>query len=310
MNTDLRSEVFQQAFRAVKQQLPHGSRIQVSQPELHHIYEIYVPQILYLHAHSLWPQPRIPLPFDFAEAVKDCGTFMWHNRQHAEGEKALQTAKEILKELQFTETDPVYGDIDGTLGVMADMTGISRRGDSIYLRNNVARIREREYASIPPDKRTIEDTIRLYNAKADYALLLLLDEKAEEAIAVMEDCQRQYTQWGSEDQFPFEFAKYYNHSGLAFMQLGETARGVEFSKRACELQVAHGGPNAPLSLMYYFVLGNQYYMNNEIENSLQLNRRILENRRQVCGQVNPSTLESFSFTGSLLFFSGQAEEAR
>lgn len=125
------------------------------------------------------------------------------------------------------QMDPLYGDIDGTLGVMCDLTGVSRRAESRELRTNVVTIREKEYASISAETRTREDDIQLYNAKADYACYLLQDERASEALAIMEGCLQQYQSWGSEQEFPFEYAKYYNHAGIALMQLGRTSEGVD-----------------------------------------------------------------------------------
>lgn len=301
--------VFQQSFDAVEQQMPEESRIQVSQPEHHGRYEMYVPQILSLHAHSLWPHPPISLPLAFARRVKDCGTFMWHNRQHIEGEKALKTAKDILSQLNFEDMDPIYGDINGTLGTMLDMIGVTRRAESKRLKQHVIKVRERERASTPSERRTREDEIRLYNAYAS-AIFYQLDEDAAGVIQTMKECHEHYSLWGTEEEYPFEYAKYYNHTGLAYMHLGDTEKGIWFSKRACELQVAHGGSNAPMSLLYYFVLGNQYYMHGDIRASLDLNERILENRRQVCGATNPATLESYSMTGALLLLDHQAKKAK
>ncbi|KAK7735795.1 hypothetical protein SLS63_003753 [Diaporthe eres] len=231
------------------------------------------------------------------------------DEQHIEGEKALKTAKDILSQLNFEDMDPIYGDINGTLGTMLDMIGVTRRAESKRLKQHVIKVRERERASTPSERRTREDEIRLYNAYAS-AIFYQLDEDAAGVIQTMKECHEHYSLWGTEEEYPFEYAKYYNHTGLAYMHLGDTEKGIWFSKRACELQVAHGGSNAPMSLLYYFVLGNQYYMHGDIRASLDLNERILENRRQVCGATNPATLESYSMTGALLLLDHQAKKAK
>ncbi|KAI1778940.1 hypothetical protein F4818DRAFT_437743 [Hypoxylon cercidicola] len=122
--------------------------------------------------------------------------------------------------------------------------------------------------------------IRFYNSKSSLAVFVLQEEKAEEAIALMEECLKAYKSWGSEDQFPFEYSKYYNTT-VAFMQLGCFEEALAFSKRACELQVAHSGPNGHTSLAFYFMLGNIYYMKGDINSALELNIRVLENRRKI-----------------------------
>lgn len=280
------------------------------QPELTSLYETYLPQILCLYSHSLWPEPHIPLTVGFAKLVANYGVFMWHNRQVFEGEKVLRTARDILEAHGSTDTNPVIGDIDSTLSYFADTIGISRRKDSIRWRESAVKARETEYASIPPESRTINDHIRFYNSKTSLACCYLQDEKAEEGITLMEECLEAYRSWGTEEQYPFEYSKYYNYIAMAFMQLGRTAKGVEFSKRACELQVAHSGPHGRMSLSHYFILGNHYCMHGDIKSALEINIRVLQNRRRVCGESNMETLESYSMTGALYFLNHQPEKAR
>ncbi|KAI0965360.1 hypothetical protein F4678DRAFT_485319 [Xylaria arbuscula] len=308
-----RKRVFDQAFNAVKQQLPEPSRIRAPQPEASGRYQTYIPHILSVHGHSVWPEPPVDLPVDFAKTIAECGTFMWHNRQFLDGEKALLASKDILRSHNYDSMDPLYGDINSTLASMYDLIGVSRRKESSQLRASAFEIRAKEWAAIPSLSRTTDDHIRFIASKSSMAgHLLHADDaaKSEESLALMEVCLEAYKLWGTEQEVPFEYAKYYLGTAVALAQLGRIREGIERAEHSCQLMIAHSGPFGHLTLMHHFTLGNLYYLSGNTGRALIINEEVLDNRRKVSGETSMETLESYSMTGYLYFRAGRLADAK
>ena len=306
-----RQKAFAQAFALVRGQMPEASRIQASQPDVWHKYEAYVPQISSLRTHSLWPDPKLKLPADFGQVLIDIGTYLWHQGLLFDGKAALETAEQVLVELPLDEMDPLFSDIDDVMGIIDDFTGISCRADSLRRRRRALKIRKHRHALIAEEDLSRIDSIRLYNAEANLGCAYLQAEMFEEAERIFESCLVQYKTWTLvEKDIPFEYAKYYNHMAFVRTFQGQHVEAIKFARRACDLQLLHGGPNAPLVQYNRFNLGNQLFHAGEYEESLKVNEECLRDRIRVCGKDNLLTLESYSQTGALLHRLGRLDEAR
>ena len=306
-----RKTVFHQAFALIQPQLPPPSKSEISDPKLFHRYSKYVPQVISLMTHSLWPQPSLKLSLDFAQVLADIGIFMWNVGLLKDGMAALETAEDVVKDLNLDRESPLMSDIDVPLGIMCDFIGVSRRKEALFRRERALDIRARVYGAIPRNDRTVMDRIRLFNVDADMGCAFLQQERFGEAMKKFELCLAQYKSWESvEENLPFEYSKYYNHSAFVHASQGRHMEAVTSSRRACYLLQLHSGPNSPLVLLYRFVLGNHLYHAAELSESLKLNEDVLQARRNICGETNPYTQESYSFTGMLLGLCDRLEEAR
>ena len=140
---------------------------------------------------------------------------------------------------------------------------------------------------------------------------LLQQERFGEAIKKFDTCLLQYKSWEPiPEKLPFEYSKYYNHSAFVLTSQGRHDEAIAFSSRACELLELHSGPTSPLLLLYRFILANHIYHASDFFKSLKVNEEVLKARRQICGETNPYTQESYSFTGMLLGLCNQHKEAR
>jgi tetratricopeptide (TPR) repeat protein len=305
-----RERVFTQSFEATRQQLPEASEIQVPQPEFRGKFQRYIPQLLSVHQHSLWPEPHITLSFEFAKVVANCGHFMWHNSQQDDAALALETAKNVLIELGYDKDHPLFGDIDAVLAIIFESIGVSKREEAEECRLNQRRIRKLEYEAIPADLRTRNDEIRLFNAETDWVVHLLQCERFEEVEPIAERCIQKYQSLGTEKEIPYEYAKYHLHISFVHRFRGQHDLAVEHAAKAYTLIAEHGGPSDPVTLSWYYSLANAYYFAGDIKTALRLNQRILENRKQVLGEQNAATLESYCMTGALLSEDNQPAEAK
>ena len=306
-----RKAAFRQAFALIYPQLPLPSKIEISEPKAFDRYAKYVPQVISLRTHSLWPLPPLKLSLEFAQVMANIGIFMWNVGLLKDGMAALETAEDVLKDVNHDRDDPLMSDIDLPLGIIYDFVGVSRRKEALYRRKRALDIRSRAYDAIPRNDRTITDKIRLFNAEADLGCALLQQERFSEAMKKFEHCLVQYKSWEPvEEKLPFEYSKYYNHSAFGQASQGRFFEAVALSRRACHLLQLHSGPSSPLVLLYRFVLGNHLYHAADLTESLRLNEEVLQARRDICGEANPYTQESYSFTGMLLSLCNRHEEAR
>jgi len=137
----------------------------------------------------------------------------------------LRTAETILVHEGLPEDHVLFNDIDDILGVICDHSGALCRSEALRRRLRAVKIRSKIFASTPPAKTTLQDKLNLYNAHANLACTYNHDENFDEANRIMEDCLEQYRSWGTEDELPFEYSKYYHHSAIAVMAQGRVRWG-------------------------------------------------------------------------------------
>lgn len=305
-----RNIVFDRAFELIRPQLPPASKIEISEPGVFHKYSKYVPQVISLRTHSLWPQPPLKLSLEFARVLANIGIYMWNVGLLKDGIAALETAEDVLKDLGH-DKDDLMSEIDIPLGIIFDFVGVSQRKRALSRRERALAIRTRTFETIPKNDRTITDKIRLFNVEADTGCALLQQERFGEAMKKFESCLLQYKSWEPiPEKLPFEYSKYYNHSAFVLTSRGQYDEAIASSSRACELLELHSGPTSPLVLLYRFVLGNHLFHASDLFKSLKLNEEVLQTRRDICGETNSYTQESYSFTGMLLGLCKQHKKAR
>ena len=306
---DHRWEVYHQAFVLLRRGMPMSSPIQVPEPEKWPQFERYTPQILNLRTHCLWPEPPVDLPVDFAHILSDMGTYMWHAGLVPDGSEALETVEHILDERGVREIDPLRGDILGNLGILSGFAGVSQRKRGMERRLEALKIRKEVYDDIPKKKITQEDRTRLYIAESDVAVGYIQEEEFEKVEEIMKRCLTQYETWDTEDNIPYEYAKYYYTMSLVRASQGSIRQALEFSRHGVRLVTKSAGEEHTVTQLWKFSLGNLLFHSGDLAESLRINEEVLSVRRRTCGEFNAFTLESYSTCGALLFQQGKADRA-
>ena len=194
-----RRNVFHQALRLVRDVLPADSTFIVPSSEEWPEFQKYGPHILSLRAHSLWPDPSIELPVNFAQVLSDMGTYMWHAGKLPEGQEALETAVNIMDENELEDNQPLRANAYEILGIMSSFEGVSERKHSMDLRYKALEARKLSYDSIPLGKVTKDDEIKRWSVESDVAYGLVQQEDFGPAAEIMERCLKKYQEWGPED---------------------------------------------------------------------------------------------------------------
>jgi len=105
-----------------------------------------------------------------------------------------------------------------------------------------------------------EDEMRLWISKADLAVSYIQDERFDEAGAIMESAVLQYRKWGTEAEYPFEHAKWFNYVAFIRLWQGFPDDALEMARHEIELQTIACGVDGSLTLMKRFFMAHMLYI--------------------------------------------------
>ncbi len=305
-----RWEVFQQAFRLVRDVLPAGSPFIVPSSEKWPRFKKYGPHILSLRAHCLWPDPPIELPVNFAQVLSDMGTYMWHAGKFPEREEALETAVNIMDDNKLEDDHPLRANVYEMLGIMSSFEGVSERRHSMDLRYKALEARKLSYDAIPRSKVTREDEIKRWIVESDLAYGLVQQEDFEPAAEIMERRLKKYHEWGPEDDYPYQYSQYYQILGVCLMAAGKPVESIESITHCADLLVKSSDIMHPMTQLMRFITGYLTWHAGEPQKALDILESVLEARRKIIGEFSQFTLESYSTCARLLADNGNYEKAR
>ena len=200
----------------------------------------------------------------------------------SDGSDALETAEHILDARKVDEADSLPGDIVGSLAALAGFSGVSERQANMERRVQTLRIHREEYESIPAKKITQTDRIRYWNSESDVAYGYLQEEKFDKVEGIMARCLAQYKSWGTLEDIPYEYAKYYYLKSFVRASDGSIEEALDLSKRGVEAVTKSAGKDHPVALLWRFSLANLLFHDGKVAKSLEINERILATRKEVC----------------------------
>lgn len=307
---DNRWEAFNHAFTLIKEGTPTVSPLQIPEPEHWPAFQKYVPQILQLRMHCIWPEPPVELPINFAKILSDMGIYMWQVGILTDGSAALHTAIDILDNHKVSRMDPLRGDIAAILKTLTRWVGVSQIERCIQHGKEELIIRKAEYEGLKMDEKlTRTDEIRRYNAENDYALVLLELEDFETVESMIEECFKQYQLWGTEDEIPFEYHKYFDEIAFVRMSQGKVKEALGHCHHAMNLiqkfvgeeQLGISGLLTHLALLTYH--------SGDVRGALDFNEKALKLRKEHRGDYNHYTLDSYALSGAFMMLCGDYEKA-
>jgi len=247
-----RWKAIQDTLDLLRLKLPDVPQTDNPEPELWAEFAKYVPQVISVRAHCLWPDPPLELPEEFAHILSDMATFMWHAGLMAQGYEALETAEHILDDHNETAKNPLRGNIHEHIGIIASFYGVSQREECMKRRYEAIKARRVWFDTIPKDKVTRDDEIRLWNVESDLAFGMMQEESFDEAEKQIEKCLDQYKKWGTVEEIPFEYLKYHHIISYVRMYQNRSDEAIADCKTAVELGIKCAGDNHPMTQLIRF----------------------------------------------------------
>ena len=308
-----RSDYFRKAFEIVRAMLPKPNPKAVPEADMWPPYAKHGRQLLALRTHCLWPDPPIELPLSFAQILAELGTYMWFSGKFPEGEKALETAENILDDNRARWTDKLRAHIHSMRGIIASFEGVSERARSMEFRKSAYKMRQLgDIGRKPEAKRPREEDMIYWNTHSDAAFGFIQEEDFNSTKNYMDECFKQYQKWEEvEARLPYEYAKYYQLTSFCHMAGQDPVRALEAISNCFELMKEAAGNDHPLVQLIKFCHANLlWHASKEARGeALKMNKAVLEFRRKILGEFSQFTLESYSTCGKLCYDAGEIELA-
>lgn len=298
-------EVFDKTYCLVRKKYPSASPVQNPEPHKWLECKTYLPHVL-----SIWrafkSSDLIKPTLHLAQLFYDAGFHAWERQVNvADGIGYLETAEEIINDLNVDKDDKMRADIHSVLAMSFASHGPRRDADILQRRTEAIRIRRLIYAANSSER---ESDLLFTNSSNDYGLSLLGRFAFEEAGKLFETCYQRYCCWGREDQWPFEYAKYYTNTASVRMWQGNYQDAIKLGHRGVELfEKAVGDTwNALLSK---FVLAYILLQSGELQAALDLHLQVFGARKTTCGKYDFTTVLSSYAVGATYHHLGDLSAA-
>lgn len=291
-------KAFQQAFQILRRATPSASPIQVPTPELWVKFERTLPHLISFQAAVASVNVRGTLAY--ARLLSDAGMNMWERGLSADGLRLLEAAEKHLKELNSKE-ELLMASINVIIVLLIWDHGISRRNESLDRIKNALTIRQNhQNNTLRPDSSEIPrtDDILLHNAWSDYAVTQLQFHKVSEAEPIFERCFEKYKIWGTEDEIPYEYAKYHHHKAFCNLYRGKMDEAIAQARKGLSLMQQATAHDSSLSYRFQFDLACILFQTEDIGSALILHEEVLE-KRLSWSKYSFLTLQSYYAVGSL-----------
>ena len=246
--------------------------------------------------------PNINGSLRFAELLADVGGInMYDHGLVKDARTLLRTALQTLEDLGHPTNTRVWGDIIIMLGLFTDIQGITQRAEGMNLRRRSVETRENWFGQIPVSQIDRDDEVLLHNAYADLACSFQQLNRFDDVTAYCEICLKQYRTWGAEEEYPYEYAKYYHHMAFVLVYQKDTGKAIDYAKRAADL-MALGSPRSQIATVFRFDWAIILFQHGEKDRSIKEHKAILNKRINECGRFNLLTLQSRLTLGIMYFY--------
>ena len=298
-------EIFDQALTLVRKVFPDSSAIQVPEPQKWREHQRLLPHVVSLQTAFNEAQEAVQGSKIFARLLSDAGMNQWEQGFTRDGLLLLKTAEQVLDAISYKKNGTMRADINVVVALMYDNTGISTRAESLRRREQTLNIRTQRIGNLKEVSQT--EAILLYNAQMDYVVSLLQYNRYREAEPILERCLERYHEWGTPEEIPFEYAKYYHNMSFVRMYQQRWEEAIRVGKLGVRYMRMSG--NEALTLRFEFDLACITLQSGLADSALELHKQVLEQRIIVCGKTNENTLASYYALGTLHEMRAEFEEA-
>lgn len=310
-NPKTRDDIFNHAFSIVRRASPHASRRQIPDPTFWSQFQQSNPHAVSLCNALAASHPPIGGTIGHATLFYDAGFHVWErsNPSTQDGMILLETAEKILNSLEYPPLGALRADIHCMTSMLLESLGLSKRAECLARRQSMYTIREfwlEQYQTGKVNDPDIE--ILFYNAANELGLSNLQRNDFLEAEAQFDICFKKYKEWGTEDEHPYEYAKYYHNVSFVRMHQARYTEAISIAEKGIALKLKTDGKN---SRYYWFQYDLACIMLQAGYLDAALNRHleVLTGRETVCGKTEEMTLQSLYAVGAMYYHLGRLDES-
>lgn len=289
------------ATRLVRKRFPRASPTQAPAPQNKQLCKRYMAHAFSLlrafnEARELFP--GIEQTEELAGVFYDAGFYIW-DRQATEhdGLAFLDAAESILDSgaVAVGPMDPRRADIHCMSGLLRNTMGCQERDESLRRLKLALDIREHVYNRGPY---TRDVDVLLQNAATDYAILLLNGYEFAKAEVIFGKCLAHYRDWGTEEEIPFEYSKYYYNMGVVHLCSGRMDEALAFLRKSVDLVKAFNGEEGQY-WDNYFMLACAIRKTGDIQKALRMHLKTLKEKLDQLGKHSKGTILSTYAVGEM-----------
>lgn len=293
-----REKVFHQAYFLVRKKFPTTSPIQVPLPQNWPIYMKYVTHVLSLR--KVFTESTITLAptLGFARLLFDGGMSLWEQAKNNDSLELLKSAELVLGQLG-SDNDLLKANIDIIVAILIQKHGFTQIPESLDRIKRALHTRTVYQETTPAEKYTKTDEVLLYNARSDYGYALLQYNNFKEAEPIFTECLAKYKEWGSEEEIPYEYSKYYHCMAWCNMYRYKFATSLKFAEMCVKYVTLATGAKSPSTNDCKFDQACMLLQSGDTGQALLVHTEVLETRIRLHGTSYYQTAQSFYAVGAL-----------
>ncbi|KAL6695296.1 hypothetical protein J3F84DRAFT_408260 [Trichoderma pleuroticola] len=298
---------FGHACTILRRVLPRPSPLQQPESNKWPLIQMYLPQLLSLEKAFLRAQPPIEGSMEVALLLSDVGLNIWDRGLAEDAKSLLLTAERVLDGIGCEPMAMERSDLHVLLGIITDTIGITQRVEGLRHRQRANEIRKNYLDSIPPEQLTLDEEIRYYNTITDLACSYQQFNRYGDVERICTTIIAKYRSWGTEEAFPYEFAKYYHHMAFVLVHRGDTMAAAKYAKHATHLLEL--GSFGLLAVLFRFDCATIYFQNGQAELAISEHNEVLQHRLLKLGRANQMTIQSHLTLGVIYYFTNDFTNA-
>ena len=297
------ADAFQKAFRLIRKRFPRAHPMQIPEPENMDVWRKYMPHIYSFHQvykkhypeHRRVPMEGVNLR-ELAELFYDAAFYVWGGQGTAyDGLPLLQSAEKILDEENVDANDRIRADILCITGLLLLNMGSSDRAVGNGKLEKAWEIRKNVLEAC----RTEENDVLYQNATNDWSICLMNRYQFDEADKLIQGLLDVYKTWGSEEEEPFEYAKYYGNYSVVLMWQGKTDEAVASLERSLVLTEQFSGGKKSQYYRRLFLLACIHLQAGNFQKAFDIHYEVLKARLSLHGQHHESSILSMYAMGAM-----------
>ena len=300
--------VFDQAVALVREVFPRPNELQQPTPGKWSECQKLLPHLHALHDVYHASNQNITGSLEFAQLLLDAGMDQFEQGIIHEGLLLLHTAENVLDASTGPSTEEhqvMRANIHAMIATMYDDVGITKREEALNRRKIALSIRNEVFEVSANRKR--KDEILVYNSWMEFAISLLHYNRYTEAEPIVNKCYAKFMEWGTEDDIPFEYAKYYNKIALVRMYQGRFEIAIDCAMRGMQLMSQTG--YSLFTSRLKFDVACIVLQSGDMDRALQMHEEIRQERIETVGPANPLSLHSMYAIGAIHELKGDYYEA-
>jgi tetratricopeptide (TPR) repeat protein len=302
-----RAKVYTQAFLLIRKRFPLPSPIQVPEPSKWPAFRRYLPHVLSLRKIFTGNILEITPSIELARLFSDSGIGLWEQGMTNEGLDLLKSAEAILDRLECSE-DLLRANIHVIISLLLQDSGLAQLAECKTRISLALEIREKYCERTPPELYGKNDEILLYNARSDYACVLLQYNEFQRAEPIFASCFEKYKTWGQPEEIPYEYSKYYHHMAFCLMYRKRFVEAIKMAEQGLHWVTVATGQGAAHD-RWKFALACVVLQSGDLKRALNLHREILDSRIERHGDSAFVTLQSWYAVGAAQACIGDLDNA-